>query len=67
MSIDAAQEVPKTRSSETQPAIVITGAASGIGREIARMAAMDGSFLLLVDRSCQQLGDFVAELAGNGV
>jgi short-subunit dehydrogenase len=67
MSIDAAQEVPKTRSSKTQPAIVITGAASGIGREIARMAAMDGSFLLLVDRSCQQLGDFVAELAGNGV
>lgn len=67
MSIDAAQKVQKTPLSETQPAIVITGAASGIGREIARMAAMDGSFLLLVDRSCQQLDGFVAELSGSGV
>jgi short-subunit dehydrogenase len=66
MSIDAAQ-APMTRPRKSEPAIVITGAASGIGREIARMAAMDGSFLLLVDRSCQQLADFVAELAANGV
>jgi len=45
------------------PAIVITGAASGIGREIARLAAMEGSFLLLVDLACRDLTDFVAELS----
>jgi uncharacterized protein len=45
------------------PAIVITGAASSIGREIARLAAMEGSFLLLVDRASQELTDFVAELS----
>jgi short-subunit dehydrogenase len=31
------------------------------------LAALEGSFLLLVDRSCQQLSDFVAELAADGV
>jgi short-subunit dehydrogenase len=33
------------------PAIVVTGASSGIGREIARMAAPEGCFLLLVGHS----------------
>ena len=45
------------------PAIVITGAASGIGREIARLAAMEGSFLLLVDRASRELTDCAAELS----
>jgi uncharacterized protein len=55
------------QASGTHPAIVITGAASGVGREIARMAALEGAFLLLVDRSCQQLSDFVIELAAYDV
>jgi len=50
-----------------RPAIVISGAASGIGRELARMAALEGSFLLLVDRARQQLDTVIGELAGYGV
>jgi uncharacterized protein len=49
------------------PAIVVTGAASGIGRELARMAAREGSFLLLVDRTRQSLAELVEELAKSGV
>jgi short-subunit dehydrogenase len=48
------------------PAIVVTGAASGIGREIARLAAGDGAFLLLVDKERRALGDLAAELVGSG-
>jgi short-subunit dehydrogenase len=61
------QNVTARQASGTHPAIVITGAASGIGREIARMAAMEGSFLLLVDRACQQLSDLAIELAAYDV
>jgi uncharacterized protein len=49
------------------PAIVVTGAASGIGRELARMAAREGSFLLLVGRARQSLADLVEDLAKSGV
>jgi uncharacterized protein len=45
------------------PAIVVTGAASGIGRELALAAAHEQCFLLLVDRSRQLLADLVQELA----
>ena len=45
-----------------QPAAVITGAASGIGRELARCAALDGAIVVLVDRSQDGLDDTVAEL-----
>jgi short-subunit dehydrogenase len=48
------------------PAIVVTGAASGIGREIARISARDGSFLLLVDRACEALTELVDELTRTG-
>jgi short-subunit dehydrogenase len=51
----------------SHPAIVITGAASGIGREIARLAAMEGSALVLVDCADRMLDDIVAELAAFGV
>jgi uncharacterized protein len=67
MHLDTAQDATAGQEPVTQPAIVITGAASGIGREIARLAAVEGSFLLLVDRSCQQLNAFVAELAAADV
>ena len=48
------------------PAIVVTGAASGIGRELARLAAGDGAFLLLVDKERQALGDLAQELGRAG-
>src|SRR5438034_259529 len=51
---------------ELQPAIVATGASSGIGRELARVAARDGSFMLLVARSQGALGEVVTELAAGG-
>jgi short-subunit dehydrogenase len=48
------------------PAIVVTGASSGIGRDIARVAARDRCFLLLLGRSQQALDELVAELAAAG-
>ena len=48
------------------PAIVVTGASSGIGQAIARVAAREKSFLLLVGRSQRALDDLVAELAAAG-
>jgi uncharacterized protein len=41
---------------------VVTGASSDIGRELARVAAREGSFMLLVGRSMQALDDLFAEL-----
>ena len=63
MDCDIAPSVTASEAKDLHPAIVITGAASGIGREITRLAAMEGSFLLLVDRARHELADFVAELA----
>ncbi len=54
-------------ASTTKPAIVVTGASSGIGMAIARVAARDGSFLLLIGRSGPALGNLVADLARDGV
>lgn len=48
------------------PAIVVTGAASGIGRELSRIAAQDGSFLLLVDLSQKAVGELAIELGAAG-
>jgi short-subunit dehydrogenase len=50
----------------TRPAIVITGASSGIGEALARLAARDGSFLLLLGRSQRSLESLVAELGRSG-
>jgi short-subunit dehydrogenase len=49
------------------PAIVITGASSGIGREIARVACKDGQPLVLVGRSGTELGRLSIELGSGGV
>ena len=49
-----------------RPAIVVTGAASGIGRELARRAASEGSALVLVDRSQEGLAAIDAELGKAG-
>ena len=45
------------------PAIVITGASSGIGREIARCAINDGHPLVLLGRSESALSKLAQELA----
>jgi short-subunit dehydrogenase len=48
------------------PAIVVTGASSGIGREIARIAARDGLPVVLVARSRDVLEALAAELTAAG-
>jgi uncharacterized protein len=54
-------------SSETDaPAIVVTGASSGIGREIARLAAEDRKPLILVGRSEVELQKLADELRTQG-
>lgn len=55
-----------TTTEGLQPAIVVTGASSGIGREIARRAAHEGMFLLLVARSRASLDALATELAAAG-
>lgn len=49
-----------------RPAIIVTGAASGIGRELARVAAYDGCAMVLVDRSPAGLESLAADLAADG-
>lgn len=49
-----------------KPAIVVTGAASGIGRELARVAAREGSVIVLVDQSQLALDDLAVELGNSG-
>ena len=56
----------KEKGGASKPAIVVTGASSGIGRAISRVAAREGSFMLLIGRSSQALGELVAELVRDG-
>ena len=46
---------------------VITGAAGGIGRELAGLAAEDGTSLVLVDRPGAALAELVEEVVGTDV
>lgn len=51
-----------------KPAIVVTGASSGIGRELALVAARDRSgVMVLVGQSQERLDGVVAEIAAAGV
>jgi short-subunit dehydrogenase len=50
-----------------KPAIVVTGAASGIGRELARIAAREGSVMVLVDQSQQLLDNLAVEFASSDI
>ncbi len=50
-----------------KPAIVVTGASSGIGRELARVAAREGAVMVLVGRSRAALDQLVAALRGAAV
>ena len=49
------------------PAVVVTGASSGIGREMARLAAKDGHSVLLVGRNEPALREVAMELEARGV
>ena len=49
-----------------KPAIVVTGASLGIGRELARVAAREGSIMVLLGQSQQALDDLVAKLGSSG-
>jgi short-subunit dehydrogenase len=60
--VDTVTETSGTLS----PAIVVTGASSGIGRDIARLAARDRCFLLLLGRSQAALDALATELAAAG-
>jgi short-subunit dehydrogenase len=51
---------------EPGPAIVITGASSGLGREIARLAVTDGQPLVLIGRSQDRLDELARELQAKG-
>ncbi len=50
-----------------RPAIVVTGASSGIGRGIARAAAHDKCFMVLIGTSQAALDEIAAELTAGGV
>ena len=56
----------RRKGEDLRPAIVVTGASSGIGREIARLAAREGTFMLLVGRSLPALEELVAALRAEG-
>ncbi|MDE2286169.1 MAG: SDR family oxidoreductase [Hyphomicrobiales bacterium] len=48
------------------PAIVVTGASSGIGRELARVAAREGAAMVLIGLSQANLDDLASELSAGG-
>jgi short-subunit dehydrogenase len=50
-----------------KPAIVVTGASSGIGRELARIAAREHEAMVLVARSEGDLEELAGELGRQGV
>jgi uncharacterized protein len=56
----AAPDPPRQRRAET---VLITGASSGIGRELARLYARDGARLVLIARSEDKLRQLADELA----
>ena len=56
----AAGDLPRRRRADT---VLITGASSGIGRELARLYARDGARLVLVARSEDKLRELADELA----
>jgi uncharacterized protein len=66
MPAAAEMDTANKNGAALKPAIVVTGASSGIGRDIARTAARDRCFLLLLGRSQQALDELAAELTATG-
>jgi len=48
-----------------KPITIVTGASSGIGRELARLAAREGGAILLVGRNQKALDELATELNGS--
>jgi short-subunit dehydrogenase len=61
-SQDAFMNMPE----ELRPAVVVTGASTGIGREIAKVAAREGGPVVLVARSAEALAETAAEVRAAG-
>lgn len=61
----AADRALAERERRAKPAIVVTGASSGIGRAISRLAAREGE-VVLVARSKERLQEVAAEIAAAG-
>lgn len=55
-----------TMHAALRPAVVVTGASAGIGREIAKIAARDGGLIVLVARSADALAEAAAEVRAAG-
>jgi short-subunit dehydrogenase len=49
-----------------QPAVVITGASSGLGVEFAKLAAREGARVILIARSTPELNDLAAKIDPSG-
>src|SRR5712691_2293882 len=60
------EPLPRTRPRQRQAeTVLITGASSGIGRELARLYASDGAGLVLIARSEDKLRQLADELCAN--
>ncbi len=66
LPLSSSRAVRTVTAGTTRPAIVVTGASSGIGKEIARIAARDGQDVVLVARSRPALEALAAEIAATG-
>jgi uncharacterized protein len=51
---------------ESRPAVVVTGASGGIGREIAKEAAREGGPVVLIARSAEALARTADEVRAAG-
>jgi short-subunit dehydrogenase len=63
VSTAPAEAAEDTRTRRPGQTVLITGASSGIGRELARLFAGDGASLILVARSENKLRELAGELA----
>jgi len=63
---EAARAAEPSPTAVGAPCVAITGAASGIGRALARRYARAGARLALLDRDCAGLDALAAELAESG-
>lgn len=60
------KDSPRDLPSELRPAVVVTGASAGIGREIAKIAAGEGAPVVLIARSADALAEAADEVRRGG-